>query len=367
MKPSNKTTLHLLIAALFLGLLLYPAICIAQMPIGVSAPLTGELAEYGAAVRNGIELAKQKQPKQFASVRFVYGDNKYHAKDAVTVFTKLRAAEGVALIYNWGEPTLHAIAPLAERYELPILAMSLDPEPALGRRFIVRTINHSSEYAAAMLRHLRAQGVGRIGVIKTEDPFPNSMVAGLRAHLQPGEQVEEVFSYQPGQTDFKSAIARLKTTEYDAVAVYLFSGQVSAFYRQAAAQGFTALTFGTDFFESEKEIADAAGAMEGALYPNIAVPEEFHAAYKKRFGNDTQIAYAYNAFESALLIAKIAAEAPTARGAKLLDAVETALKQTKDAPYVYRSTKDGGKHMAFAIAVKKIVKGSPIVFQKTAN
>ena len=118
------------------------------------------------------------------------------------------------------------------------------------------------------------------------------MIAGLKKHLTQGEALEVVASVTPDEQDFKSQITKLKTRQFDVVGVYLLSGQVSQFYRQSKTFDFKTPTFGTDVFESRTEISQAQGGMNGAFYPNIEVPQNFSATYVKRFGNDTQIAYA---------------------------------------------------------------------------
>jgi hypothetical protein len=74
------------------------------------------------------------------------------------------------------------------------------------------------------------------------------------------------------------------------------SGQVGAFYRELSKQGVLIHTFGTDVFESRAEIQAAGKAMQGAVYPNLHVPEDFRARYRSTFDKDSQISYAYNSY-----------------------------------------------------------------------
>ncbi len=91
-------------------------------------------------------------------------------------------------------------------------------------------------------------------------------------------------------TKFKGAL------ECEALGVYLLSGQVGAFYRELSKQGVLVHTFGTDVFESRAEIQAAGRAMQGAVYPNLRVPEDFRERYRSTFAKDSQISYAYNAY-----------------------------------------------------------------------
>jgi len=49
--------------------------------LGVSCPLSGVLAEYGTAVRNGIELARRENPQRFSAVEIVFEDSQMQAQD----------------------------------------------------------------------------------------------------------------------------------------------------------------------------------------------------------------------------------------------------------------------------------------------
>jgi branched-chain amino acid transport system substrate-binding protein len=325
-----------------------------RMKVGVSCPLTGDLAEYGSAVRNGIELARESFPKSLSSIDFIYEDNQYDAAMAVTAFNKLRSVDNVSLIYNWGEPTLGAIASIAEKGKLPIIAMSLDPEPARNKKFIIRSINYSEQYAIALLNYLRTKKYKKIGIIKTEDPFLNSMISGLEKNLKPDETLKVAFSFNPGETDFKTAISKIKTENFDVLGVYLFTGQVSSFYRQAGVMGLKIPTFGTDFFESKTEIADAKGFMSGAVYPNIDVPESFASAYLKKYNNDIQVAYAYNAFEMTKLVGEKLGDLKEKQNPQQLINSFLKLSDQNHLRFKIERTFDGDPYYSFKIVIKEI-------------
>lgn len=218
--------------------------------IGVSLPLTGEIAEYGVAVRNGIQLAQELLPKKLENVDFIYEDNQYEAKKSATAFNKLMNFDKVDLIFSWGELPLHSIAPIAERNKFPTMAMSFDPEPSLNKKYIMRSINYSDQYAEATLQYMRRKGFKKIAIVAAEDPFFNSLLKGLNKYKQSDETIDVVFSFLPDISDFKTAVAKLKNSNYDIMGVYLFPGQVSNFFRQARAAGLTLPAFGTDIFES---------------------------------------------------------------------------------------------------------------------
>ena len=325
-----------------------------QVKIGVSAPLTGDLAEYGAAVRNGITLAVEEHAKDFAQIQFIFEDNQYEPAKALTAYRKLREIDKVDLIYSWGEPPFQVIAPLAEQELFPLIAMSLDPKPGIGKKYVIRSINHAEQYAEKLVSYARSQGWKKIAILKTEDPFLNSMIDGIKKYLRPDENLLVYATFTPDEYDFKTQIAKLKLENFDALGVYLFSGQVSAFYRQALAQKFIISTFGTDFFESEKEIKDSVGGMNGAVYPNLRVPDLFHQNYRDHFKNDSQIAYAYNAYEFAKLASIVFTNLKTALSGE--EIVNLFMHPPLSAPFQVKESDQSGRYYEFPLVIKKIIK-----------
>ena len=54
-----------------------------EFNFGIIVPLTGDLAQYGTAIKNGFELAKTESPKKLEKIRFIYEDSRYDGKAAV--------------------------------------------------------------------------------------------------------------------------------------------------------------------------------------------------------------------------------------------------------------------------------------------
>ena len=333
---------------------------------GVILPLSGVLAEYGIAAKNGIEMARAENPELFEGVRLLYEDSQWDAKSAVSSFNKLRETKGVALIFNWGNPTTEAIAPLSERYKFPVIAMTLDPRVVAHRHYLIRSTNPASDFSAVLAADLREKGFRYIGVVLAENTYVQGLLNGLRLQLD-GQKIEEIATHTISESDFRSTVARIKTGNYDALGVFLISGQVSSFYRQLRSQGVTLPSFGTDFFESSTEIKQSEGGMEGATYTHLAVSPEFEAAYVARYGNDYQLAYAGNAHDMALLIATLFGKSKEPLSG---EAVMSALRAAPEirgvtGAFRYRSTSEGDAYFDFPIALKKIEGGKITVLKRS--
>ena len=324
--------------------------------IGIALPLTGDLAEYGVAVQNGIQLAASEYPERFAHLDLTFDDNRYDAKLAVTIFKKFQA-DGVNAIYSWGEIPLNAIAPLVERAGIPVAAYSLDFTSAVGSRFITLTSNDPFSLVSPLVENLRRKGFKRFGVVKMEDPYINSCIDGFRASLKKGESVEVLSTVLPGDYDMRPHALAIKQSKAEAVGIYLYPGQISTLYRQLHALGARKSTFGTDIFESRTEIESAGPAMEGAVYPNFAIPESFSRRYREAYKNDSHIPYAYTAYVWAVVTRRIFSDAKQIPTAEQIVAGYRNQEALPNAEFVVTTSAEGVHYYRYPVVVKKISDG----------
>lgn len=331
--------------------------------IGVLVPLTGPLAEFGIAVKNGFELAQLEHPERFAKLGFVFEDSRYDAKTSITALSKLAWRRDISLVYNWGTATGEALAPVAEAREIALITNSQTPSLSENREYVLRFVNPAEDFSKALLKSLRQRGMKRIAVVKAELGYINELLEGVQRNLAMDETLEVVDTYSPEEQDFKSTITKLKAKDYDAVGVFLITGQISQFYRQAAAQNLSVPTFGSDFFESRAEIADAGPSIEGAFYSNVVVSDAFKTKYFERFGSDTHLTYASNAYDFALLSADLFANfAPGESAAATLRRYqEVQSRDGTSGEFAYKETLQGDKYFTFPIGVKQITAGQIVL------
>jgi len=327
-----------------------------RFKVGVNAPLSGDLAEFGVAVKNGIEMACSDQKKACQNLDFLYEDNKYEAKTAITAFNKLLDIDNVDLEFVWGDQLATAIVPVAERRKVPTLAVLTDPRSTKATKYTIRFLNTFDQYGQALITYLKARNVKKIGMVYVDDPYFNNLVLGLRMHLNKGQTLDIISNHQLSDGDFKTSILKLKKGSFDVIGVYLLPGQVSTFFRQAQTLGLKTLFFGADVFESRSEIENAGGAMNGAIYSHNIVKYNFKNLYVKRYGNDFQIAYAANAYEFAKLIIHLFGGLSEKLSAETILEKIAQTESTDGAAgkYTVEKSSESGSYSRFPIAVKQI-------------
>lgn len=102
----------------------------AETRIGISAPLSGPLAEYGQAVTRGIRLAEEEHNAEPKRVLFDIEDNKFDSATSISVLRKLSSNVPIKALYSWGEPVLYATAKMLGHQAFPTFSLSNDDIPA---------------------------------------------------------------------------------------------------------------------------------------------------------------------------------------------------------------------------------------------
>jgi len=323
--------------------------------VGVSAPLTGDMAAYGRAVRNGFSMSDADFPK--SGVKMVFEDNRYESKEALSAYRKLKDLQNVDLMFSWGESPLQSTAPIIERAGPATIAMSFDPSPGCGKKGIVMAVNHPRDLIEVVLKDLRQRGAKSFGFLVTDDPYFRAVYREFEAALLPGEAVQIVGTIAPGDLDLRALTLRASRGTFDAVGVYLLPGQVRAFYREAARINFNPESFGTDVFENRDEIAAAGNVMRGAIYPNLAIPSDFKKRYVESYKSEEEISFAYNAY----IIGRWIHSAFGGGDFRTKLSREEVLARMQTHPFdggvKVASSLCGSRHINFPIALKRVVEG----------
>jgi ABC-type branched-subunit amino acid transport system substrate-binding protein len=277
----------------------------ARHKIGFVLTLSGKWAEYGEAQKNALELARKDHPELFTNIDFIYEDCQYLGRYAVSAFHKLREKDKVDLIFVWGVRSSLVLAPLVDRYKLPLMISGQISRNEPKREYAVRTINYAEQYSEKLVEYLRYKGIKRIGIIKTELAFYNDRINGIKSYLKPGESLEVFHELLYDDTDLRTVVSSLRNKKFDIIGLYLTPRQIINFYREAENQKLSFQTFGSTPFQSRDLLKATAGLMEGAIYIHNDISPAFHKRYLSEYGNDTQIPWSANAYDFAILAGEL--------------------------------------------------------------
>lgn len=330
--------------------------------IGVILPLTGPLAEFGVALRNGIALAQQKESEMLGKLHVVYEDSQYNPQTAITIFRKFASDSDVKFIINFGCPTSQAIAPLAEQSQIPTAMFCSSRLLTKGKKFAFGMTSPANEWALILSQYLEARGFRNLCFVLTQNDYLVSEYEALleQAFKRSKAQLTTlVDQYTPQELDFRTSVLKLRSKSCDALGVYLLPGQIRAFFEQARPLQLKSQIFGTDVFESIEEITASKGAMEGAVFVNLAVPAQFRDRYIAKYRNENQLPVGCVAHDLMIRVGKIlAAHDGTMAGNVLMRRIqESGVLSGECGASSFVLSGNGEQFVRFPVVLKSIVHG----------
>lgn len=267
-----------------------------RLAVGLVIPATGIAGEYGQAILNALELAKEDFPELNKRVDFIIEDSRYEGSTTTKAFLKLVDVDKVDIIYVWGSTPAETAAPLAYRRRVPTILASGDWKLCSKTGHVLCFMPPFERFGLALMSHLALNKRTKIGIVAADLVFFHKVIEGMKTALK-DEKIEIIDFVAPSDQDFRPLLSKLRRKKYDALGVFLIPGQVRNFYLQADQLGIKFSTFGTDVFESKTEIEAAKGGMSGAYFASLPLSDLFSKRYRERFGNDIQISFAGNAFD----------------------------------------------------------------------
>jgi len=307
--------------------------------IGASLPLTGQLASYGEAFRNGMVMAKEELGEKAKGFEIIFEDNAYDSQKAISAFLRLKQINRVDIVVNWGDATAYAVAPIVKNNPVPFLAAgATNADLTSYSPYSIRYFDRANHFMEKLWEYFRENNLKNIAIVKTDIVYFNNMYEALNRGKQADETVELLDSFLPGQqSDFKTSIAKLKNQKdkLDALGVFLMPGQVGQFYKQARQLGLNMPFFAAESsFEGDPEIINDKSLIAGVVYPTWKIDEKFKKNYASRFGSIAQIEHAAQGYDLVNILI-------TAINFTNADTIIHSLKQIKDfpgaeGPYTYK-------------------------------
>ncbi len=288
------------------------------LKIGVIAPLTGEGADYGNAMKQGIEMAiaeiNAKGGINGRKLEAVYEDDKLQPKEGVSAFRKLVTMHKVPVIIGSAASRVTlSIAPVAEEQRVVLLS-SISTADALrdAGDYIFRNVppNRLQGRTAAqfVLQYLQRK---RAGLIYKNDDYGASLAEAFRQYYREGGGTI-VFDepYGVDQQDFRPLLSKLKAAQPEVVFMPGNYQDNAIILKQARELGLTMPFIGGDGAFSTELIKLAGKAAENSYYTMMGVPknervEAFVRDFKSRYNTQEEPnVFVFYAYDAMMVVAK---------------------------------------------------------------
>lgn len=299
------------------------------LKIGVNLELTGSVAAYGNAEKNGINLAVEQINKAGGvdgkKIEVITKDNKSENAEASTAATNLAVQSQVNAMIGPATSGAVAAASLnAQKTGVPLLTpsgtqddLTIDKDGV--KKYIFRTTFQDS-FQGQVLAQYAYQNLNAKKVVLYYDNS-SDYAKGIAEEFQrvyPGEIVT-VATFASGEKDFQSALTKFKDLDYDAIVMPGYYTETGIITKQARDMGIEVPILGPDGFNDDS-FGDLAGVANthdvyyvSGYSTKTALSDkatQFIEAYKKKYGSEPNM-FAALAYDSVYMIAEAAKGAKT--------------------------------------------------------
>lgn len=281
----------------------------AKFRVGAILGLSGEVAIYGRAAQNGMRMALDGlSSEDKGRLEIIYEDDGMQSPRAVSAYRKLVNHDRVNAVICWSSSSCKAIAPLAERSEIPLIAIASDAAVSKGRTYAFNFWVTPEVESELLISEAVARGYKKVAAVSTihegalacRDAFVNAAKGKL--------EIVYDENFPPDTKDFRTNISRIASAKPDAVMLSLMPGHIGVFAKQLREAGVTAPIFGFETLEEPNEVAASAGGLIGAWFVTAATAQSgFVDEYKQKYPGES-IVTANNGYDSIVLLAKASAK-----------------------------------------------------------
>lgn len=232
--------------------------------IGVSLPLTGNLAFLGESYKNGILLALDGLKDTKYNYEFVFEDDQFGSALAATAANKLINVDKVDMIASFGSPAGNAISPIADGAKVVHFAVASDPAVAKG----AYNFSHWTppyEESKLMLSELKKRGLKRVVLFEQNQPGVLAVADALRKDFaNSGVSIVSTQKFGGEEKDFRSYIAKAKAVPADVYLLAVTSPALEVLTKQIKEAGVKLPLTSVESFE----FTEQPNLFEGYWYVN---------------------------------------------------------------------------------------------------
>ncbi len=208
--------------------------------LGVSLPLSGNGANWGADVRNSLIFANEKLGD--GSIKFVFEDDRCEPKGAVSVANKLTAIDKVKDVFVMCGQSVIAAAPIYRRTGTTVITMGT---PSKLSELGVFRMSMSDAIGAGLLAKYIKEHHSSVTSISEDSSYPTEFLKDFSlAAKSIGLELHSEF-YQSQQYDYRSLLLRVKRSKAEAIFLNTQSEQsLTAFIKQLRELGMAPQLYG---------------------------------------------------------------------------------------------------------------------------
>lgn len=241
--------------------------------IGVSIPLTGDVAVLGQGAKNALLMSQANLKNTKYNYEFVFEDDQFKPAVGATTANKLIGVDNVSVLLSFGSPVGNVVSPITEKAKVPHLNFfASDPAIANGD---YNFLHYTPPYVDTDLfvKELNKKGIKNLVLFEIADnPGAAAITKALEKSIA-GTDIKIVANkkFNTGTRDFRTLIREAKDINSDVYVLQASSPELETLYKQMKELGVNKPVTSIETFEFANELA----LFEGSWYINAADPQEW--------------------------------------------------------------------------------------------
>ena len=312
--------------------------------VGVSGPLTGPNAQYGAQWKQGFDLALEEihAAGDINGRKLVYAfeDSQSDPRQSVAIAQKFVSDPKIVMeMGDFSSPASMAASPIYQRGGLVQFGFTNShPDFTKGGDFMWSTSVSQADEQPLLARYaVKGLGLKRLAVLhQNTDWGRTSRDYFVKTAKEYGAEIAVAEGYIADERDFRSTLVRVRDTNPDGLILISYYSDGALIARQARQVGLKQVICAASSVYSPKFLELGGDAVEGVhvgtrYFPEDPRPEvrKFITAFKAKYGGqepDSFNAYSYDAMNMAAAVLRI--------GGTDRKAIRDAFAKVKDVPSV---------------------------------
>ncbi|MCC6933460.1 MAG: penicillin-binding protein activator [Deltaproteobacteria bacterium] len=273
--------------------------------VGIILALSGEGMFFGQSLKNGMLLAYESLSKEDQqAMQLIFEDDSMVSRNTITAFNKLRSVDDIDAVVTMTSGTSNALAPLAERQKIPMIAIASDKTVCANRNYVMNHWATPEVEAEVAVQEAERRNYKKIIALTTLHDgglaVKNSFKIAAKNKIE--LVIEEDIAYD--NRDIRSIIAKIKTKkDVDAIMLALLPGQLAVLAKQLRQYGVSLPLFGFEMFEDKEEVKASDGALINQWYVNASdATGEYTKKYISRYGDNATRIASNNGFDIIMII-----------------------------------------------------------------
>lgn len=283
--------------------------------IGVILPLTGELANFGNTVLNGIKLSIEnfKATNTNLKINLVIEDSQGRPANAVSALNKIIDNDKTEIIIGslTSSETL-AMAPIANSKKIVLISPTAS-NPALSKSgpyfYRVWTSDDFDGKIAAQYCFSKLN-LTKASIVYINNDYGLGLKNVFEANFEnSGGKILDIESYNENETDFRTIITKLSKIGNEVIYIPGHPNGIGTFIKQAKEQGLNLVCFANVAAEDKDFLKSAGDAAAGLFFTSLAfdinskdsIMVNFLSNYKQKY-NEIPDVHAVKGHDATLVL-----------------------------------------------------------------